>query len=258
MPSRPLLCNIDIHYGRKPDLYSESMAQQLTAQTRTQFGRGVKEIRKNGLIPAELYGHGIKNEHISVTLKDFRKVFRAAGETSIIDLVVEGKKHPVFIHDVMQDPITDEVISIDFYRVRMDEKLKIKVPLSFVGEAPGVKEKGGILVKSLSEIEVEGLPADIPHNIEVNVATLADIGSSFHVSELLVPAGIKVLAKPEFVIATITARMTEEQEAALAAQGADVSAIKTEGEEKAAEKGAEAPAEGEAAAPAAEAAPAKK
>lgn len=227
------------------------MALELVAQTREQFGRAVKELRSKGLIPAELYGHGTKNQHLAVTLKDFVKLFKQAGESTLVNVVVAGKKHPVLIHDVMRNPITDEIQNIDFYQVRLDEKIKLKVPLSFVGEAPGVKEKGGVLVKSLSEIEVEALPTDIPRELAVDLKTLADIGSSFSVSQLVVPAGVRVVADASFVVATITARMTEEQEAALAAKGADVSEIKTEGEEKKEKAAADAPAEGEAAAPAA-------
>jgi large subunit ribosomal protein L25 len=230
------------------------MAMELSATVRTQLGRAVKALRKDGMVPAELYGHGIKNEHVAVSMKDLRKVLRHAGETSIIDLTVAGKKHPVFIHDVLRNPITDSIENVDFYRVRMDQKIKIKVPLVFTGEAPGVKEKGGVLVRSLAELEIEALPADIPHNIEVDLTKLADIGSSLHVSELTIPGEVRVMVKPEFVVATITARMTEEQEAALAAKGADVGDIKTEGEEKKAAAAAEAPAEGAAT----ETAPAKK
>ncbi len=231
------------------------MAMELSAVVRTQLGRAVKALRKDGMVPAELYGHGIKNEHVAVSMKDLRKVLRHAGETSIIDLKVGTVKHPVFIHDVLRNPITDSIENVDFYRVRMDEKIKLKVPLSFVGEAPGVKEKGGVLVRSLAELEVEALPADIPHAIEVDLKMLTDVGVSIHVSQLSVPKAVRVMVKPEFVVATITARMTEEQEAALAAKGADVTEIKTEGEEKKEKAAADAPAEGEAAAGAA---PAKK
>lgn len=224
-------------------VYTTIMALELAAQPRTQFGRAVKELRAKGLIPAELYGHGIKNEHVTVTMKEFIKLFKKAGESTLIDLVIGDKKHPVLIHDVAQNTITDEIISVDFYQVRLDQKIRLKIPVNFVGEAPAVKEKGGILVKALSEIEVEALPTEIPHQLDVNLKVLTDIGTSFHVSELVAPKGVRVLADPSFVIITVTARMTEEQEAALAAKGADVAEIKTEGEEKKEAKAAEATAE---------------
>jgi large subunit ribosomal protein L25 len=227
------------------------MALELVAQPRTQFGREVKQLRVKGLVPGELYGFGVKIEHVSVPMKEFMKLYKKAGESTLVDLMIDGKKHPVLINDVQFNPITDEIESVDFYQVRLDQKIRLKVPVNFVGEAPAVKEKGGVLVKALSEIEVEALPTEIPHQLEVNLKSLTDIGTSFAVSQITVPAGVRVLVDPTFVVVTVTARMTEEQEAALSA-AADVSTIKTEGEEKK-EKAAEAaPAEeGAAAAPAA-------
>jgi len=219
---------------------------ELVAIKREQFGRALKTLRAKGFIPAELYGHGVENLHLSVTVKDFKKVFKAAGESTMIDLMVEGKKRPVMIHEVNTNPVTDEVVGIDFYQVRLDEKLKIKVPLSFVGESAGVREKQGILVKAVSELEIEALPQAIPHSIEVDISKLTDIGSSVQVKDLSVAKDVRILIDPETVVATVTARMTEEEEAKLAA-AADVTAIKSEVEEKKEERAAakaDAPAEG--------------
>ena len=231
------------------------MSIELKAESREQFGRAVKALREKGMIPAELYGHGLKNEHLAIAKKDFVKAFKKAGESTMIDLMVEGKKHPVMIHDVAVDPVTDEVISIDFYQVRLDKKIQIKVPVSYIGEAPAVKEKQGVLVKAMNEVKVEALPTDIPRVIEIDLALLTDIGVDIHISDLKLGDSVRVLEDPAFVIATVTARMTEEEEAKLAAV-ADVSEIKTEGEEKKAEREAKAGETADAAAPAAE--PAKK
>jgi large subunit ribosomal protein L25 len=222
---------------------------ELTATKREQFGRALKGLRAEGFLPAELYGHGVENLHLSVSAKDFRKVFKAAGESTMIDLLVDGKKHPVMIQEVLTNPRSDVVVGVDFYQVRLDQKLKLKVPLIFVGESAGVKEKQGILIKALSEVEVEAFPQDLPHTIEVNIAKLADIGSSIRVKELPVSADVKLLDDPEFVVATITARMTEEQEAKLAAV-ADVTTIKSEVEEKKEERAKDKEATGDAGAPA--------
>ncbi len=215
------------------------MSIELKAENREQFGRAVKALREKGLIPAELYGHGLANMHLSVPQKDFIKVFKKAGESTMINLMVGDKKHPVMIHHVAVDPVTDEVIAIDFYQVRLDEKIQIKVPVVYIGEASAVKEKQGVLVKAMNEIKVEALPTDIPRTIEVNLALLTDIGVDLHISDLKLPNNIRVLEDPTFVIATVTARMTEEEEAKLAA-AADVNEIKTEGEEKKAEREAKA------------------
>lgn len=225
------------------------MSIELKAENREQFGRELTALRAKGFIPAELYGHGLANAHLSIVKKEFIKVFKQAGESTMIDLLVAGKKHPVMIHDVTVHPVSDEIMSIDFYQVRLDQKIQIKVPVVFVGEAPAVKEKQGVLVKAMNEIKVEALPADIPHTIEVDLAFLADIGIDLHISDLKLPKTVKVLEDATFVVATVTARMTEEEEAKLAAV-ADVSAIKTEGEEKKAEREAKAGETTDAAAPA--------
>lgn len=231
------------------------MSIELKAENREQFGRELTALRAKGLIPAELYGHGLANAHLSIEKKDFVKVFKKAGESTMIDLIVGGKKHPVMIHDVTVHPVTDEIMSIDFYQVRLDKKIQIKVPVVYIGEAPAVKEKQGVLVKAMSEVKVEALPTDIPRTIEINLALLTDIGVDIHISDLKLGDNVRVLEDPAFVIATVTARMTEEEEAKLAAV-ADVNEIKTEGEEKKAERDAKAGEATDAAAPAAE--PAKK
>lgn len=236
---------------------------ELVATKRTEMGRAAKALRTKGLIAAELYGPGQKNEHVSVTEKDFRRVFRASGETTLINLMLEGQKHPVMIHEVSTHPVSDAILNIDFYQVDLKKEIELKVPLIFSGEAPAVKEKGGVLIKSVTEISVRALPSDIPHNIEISIVPLADIGQSISLKDIPAPAGVKFLGDEKTVVATVIAKMTEEEEAKLAAE-VDVSAVKSETEEKVAERAAEAataPAEGApAAAPGkpAEAKPAEK
>ncbi|MEK7192033.1 MAG: 50S ribosomal protein L25 [Patescibacteria group bacterium] len=221
---------------------------ELQVQKREKFGKAVKSLRALGLIPAELYGKGVQNLHLSVPSKDFRKVFKQAGESAMINVLVEKDKRPAMIFNVHRDPINDEVMSVDFYQVRLDEKIKIKIPISFLGEPLAVKLKIGILVKSMQEIEVEALPGNLPHSLEINTDNLAEIGNSVYVKDLAVPADVKLLALPEAVVATIIAPMTEEQEQKLAAE-VKVEDIKAETEEKKAERAKEA----ETAAPSAEA-----
>ena len=131
---------------------------ELTVQKREILGRKTGASRKSGLVPAELYGKGLENLHLNLPLKEFRKVFKQAGENTIVNVVLDGKKHPALIQDVSYNSVTDEMESVDLYQVRMDEKLKVKVPMEFVGVAPAVKEKNGLLVKSLQEVEIEALP----------------------------------------------------------------------------------------------------
>jgi len=204
---------------------------ELPTQKRDVFGRGLKILRAQDLIPAELYGHGTENIHLFVTKKDFTLVLNEAGESTLVDLVVEGQKHPVLIHAIHYHPVTDEVLNVDFYQVKMDEKITTSVELEFVGESPAVKNLGGILVRAVSELEVEALPADLPHDIKVDVSILKEIGDSIQVKDLPISNKVKVEADPETVVTTITAQMTEEEDKAQG-QAADLSAIEKE-EEKA-------------------------
>lgn len=201
---------------------------ELTVQKREILGNKVEALRQQGLIPAELYGHGIENIHLSVPAKEFSKLFKKVGESTIINLDLENKKLPVLIHDVSVDHLTDQIIHIDFYQVRMDEKITASVPLEFVGEAPAVKEKGGILIKAVQELEVEAFPADLPHNIEVDLNELSDIGMSIRVKELKIDKKVKVLISQETVVVTVAEPVKEE----IVEKPITVEEVKVEGEEK--------------------------
>ena len=201
---------------------------ELTVQKREIFGRGVKNLRKQGLVPAEFYGHNAKNISFSVAAKEFSKGFKEAGESTVLKLVFDNEKINVLIHDVDRNPLTDEILHIDFYGIKMDQKIKIKVPILFIGEAPAVKEQGGVVVKAINEIEVEALPADLPHHIEVDLSALSAIGNSIFVKDFNINKGVKVLVDFETVVATIIEQVKEE----IIAPVASVEDIKVETEEK--------------------------
>ncbi len=204
---------------------------ELVAQLREQFRKKTAGLLAKALIPGELYGRGVANIHVSLPLNAFQKVYKAAGENTVVQVVVGNDKFPVLIYDVSLDPLTSIPRHVDLYRVRMDEKLQTKVPLEFVGESPAVKDFGGVLVKTIQEISVEALPDQIPHHLTVDLSFLKAIGNSVRVGELVVPAGVKVLIDAKMVIVTVKAKMTEEEEAALAAKGS-VETVKVEAEEK--------------------------
>ncbi len=213
---------------------------ELKAHMRTAFGRAVTPLRRSGFIPAELYGHGVENVHLSVPVKDFTRVFKAAGESSLVDLAYDTKRTPVLIHDLARDPKTGDVLAIDFYQVRLDEKIKVKVPLQFEGEAPAVKNLAGVLVKAVQELEVEALPSAMPAHLTVDLSKLTEIGATIHVREIPVPAGAKVLTDPQTVVAAVTEPRKEEE---VVAPVASVEDVKVEGEEKKAERQAKKEAE---------------
>ncbi len=172
-------------------------------------------LRKEGMIPAEIYGHGFPNIHLSLPKGEFAKIFKEAGENTVIKLDIEGESDKdinVLIHEVSKDTLSDEFKHIDFYRLRMDEKVTAGIPLTFEGEAPAVKEKLGLLVKAVQELEVEALPANLPHEIKIDLSDLREVGDSISVSDLKLPNGVKVLADEETVIAAITEIVEEKAE----------------------------------------------
>lgn len=205
----------------------------LSVQTREKFGKATKALRREGFIPAELYGHGIKNEHLSVPVKDFTKAFKEAGTSTILYLLVGKEKKPAIIHDVVHDSLTGAVAHVDFYAVRMDEVITAKIPLEFVNESSAVKEKGAIINKSMSEIEVEALPQDLPHAFVIDLSMLDDLDKSIYVRDIKVPKGVKILVEEDTAIATATPPLAEEK---IEVAPVDVSAVKVEGEEKKAER----------------------
>ena len=215
----------------------------IQVQKREILGKKVKALRSEGLIPAELYGRDLKNIHLEVLEKDFAKVYREAGESSVIKLKIsagggsekEGKDINVMIHDISKNPLTDEFLHVDFYQVKMDEKITASIPVKFIGEAQAVKEKNGVLVKAIQEIEIEALPGDLPQHIDVDISVLIDIGSSIYVKDINIGKNAKILVDPENVVATVTEQAKEE----VVEAPISVEDVKVEGEEKKAEEAKE-------------------
>jgi len=185
-------------------------------------------LRESGFIPAEFYARGVDNMHLSVPVKEFNKIFKEAGESTIVKLIVDGKKINVLIHDVQKNPLNDTISHIDFYGVRMDEKIRVHIPLSFIGESPAIKE-GGVLIKAIHELEVEALPADLPHHIEIDLMKLANIGDSISVKDINLRKGVKVLVDDETVVATVVKPKVEEE---VVVGPTSVEDVKVESEEK--------------------------
>ncbi len=220
----------------------------LEAQKRNILGRKVKNLRKSGLIPAHVFGHGIETEHIQLKAADFAKVFEKVGETGIIDLALGSAKKPVMVKGIQIHPVTDLILHIDFYQVNLSEKVKVNVPLEISGEAPAVEKKLGLLLTPVTEIEVEALPTDIPESIEVDVTNLAAVGDELKVKDLKIDrAKVEILVDDQLVVAQIGELITKEMEAVEAEMEAEAAATveAVEGEAPAVE-GEETP-EGEAA-----------
>ncbi len=228
----------------------------LKAQVRTVFGKRTKTLRKEGKVPAVIYGHGVQTLPLEVSAREFEQVYKEAGENTLLTLEItkDGKAEPrnVIIHEVVHDPLKDHVLHVDFYQVRMDEKVATSVPVVFEGEAPAVKALGGVLVKPLHELEIEALPKDLPHEILVDISKLETFEDRIRVKDLAVPAGVSVKHDPEETLALVEPPRTEAELKALEEEVVEaVGEVKVEAEEKKEAKAEEA-------APAEEAKPAEK
>ena len=188
----------------------------LSSKTREVTGNKVKKYRKEGLIPAVIYGHKVEPKNLWVKLLDFERVYKKAGESTIIELEIEGKgKVNVLIHDIQNNPVSDNLAHIDFFQVRMDEKIEADIQLEFVGEAPAVKELGGILLKNISEIKVSCLPADLPSKIEIDISVLKTFEDHIKVKDLKLSEKVKILLDSETTIAGAAPQRTEAEMAKL-------------------------------------------
>jgi large subunit ribosomal protein L25 len=217
---------------------------ELTAQPRTVTGSKVRHVRAEGFVPAVIYGKGMESVNLQVPTKDFERVYKQAGESTLVFVNVDGKAFPTIINDIARHPITGAIAHADFYKVRLDEKVKAMVPVVFTGESPAVKNFGGIFVRNANELEVEALPADLPHEITVDISVLANLNDHIALGSLK-GDGWTLTGNPEESIALIQEPKSEaELEAELAAPTTDVSAVEEiKKEEKVADEAEAAPAE---------------
>lgn len=200
------------------------MTISLSAVTREVSGKIAKSLRKEGGMPAIVYGPKQTAVAISVPARDFDKVLKSAGESSVIELSGLGEPMQVLIHEVDRDPITNAPRHADFYAIEKGAKVEVAVPLVYVGESLAVKE-GANLVKVMHEVEIEAAPADLPHDIQVDISTLEKVGDQIHVSDLKIPAGVTLKVDADEVVALIQEVEVEEEAPAVAL---DMSAIEVE------------------------------
>lgn len=209
----------------------------LTASARKP-GLSAKNMRSQGQVPCVIYGSEIKNMTAACAVMPLHKAFVKAGESTLIELDVDGKKIPVLIKAITFDPVSGSEVHVDFYAVNMKKEIETTVPVRFEGEAPAVKELGAIFVASHDHVTVRCLPADLPHDLPVDISKLAAFRDTVKVSDLKLPKGVKVAEGPDTVLATvqepravevITPAAPTPEEAAAAAAGAEGAAPGAEG-----------------------------
>jgi large subunit ribosomal protein L25 len=177
-------------------------------------GKDLSQLRAAGKIPAVIYGAGITESiHISIDREAFKKAWKAAGGSTTVTITADGKKYDTLIHDFQIDPVTDIVVHADFLALDNKAKITVGVELEFVGISPAVKAGAGTLEKMIHEIEVEGLPKDLPKSIEVDISSLANVHDQIHVRDLKLPSGIELKTDADDTIAVITGLQEETEEA---------------------------------------------
>jgi len=204
----------------------------LSVKIRKTLGKKTKTLRKEGIIPAILYGPRIKPLPLKVDLKDFKKVYKTAGESSLISLKIGEKESKVLIHDVQYHPLTDEFLHVDFYEPLLKEKVTATISLVFVEEAPAVEELGGTLIKNISEVEAKGLPQELPKEIQVNIGSLKTFDDDILIKDLKIEKDIEILKEPDEVVVSVVPPREEEIEEKIE----EVKEVEEEKEEKEEEK----------------------
>lgn len=211
---------------------------ELKSKKRDILGKKVKTLRNEGQIPAVVYGGKSPNLSISVNADEFNKILKTAGETTLVKIFIDGETfRNVLIYDVARDPIKDNIQHVDFYEVKMDEKIIKKVPIVFTGSSPAVVDLGGVLVKSMRELEVSALPIDLPHGISIDISVLKTFDDNILVRDIKLPSNVETLENSETSVAVVAAPRSEAEIEALSSEVEEkIEEVKVETEEKVKER----------------------
>lgn len=178
-----------------------------------------KNLRKAEQVPCEIYGNKTENVSASCKEQELHRVYKAAGESTIVELDLEGKQIPVLIHSLSFDPVSDRYQHVDFYVIDMKKELTTRVPVHTSGESPAIKTLAAILVTVQNEVTVKCLPKDLPHSFTVDLSKLVEFHDTITVADIKVPAGVKIEDAPEKVLYTVQEPRKIEEELPKPAEG---------------------------------------
>ncbi len=197
-----------------------SSRPSLKAEPRTILGKKVAAMRREGRLPAVVYGHGVASETLSLDAHEFELLRRKAGQNALIDLSVDGKRaRPVLVHDIQVHPVNRRPVHVDLFLVRMTEELTVDVRLEATGVSPAVDRDGGTLLHPIETIRVKALPDHLPQSLEYSVDTLVDFDAVIKVSDLVIPDDVTLLTDPDEIIAKVQQPRVETEPVAEAAEG---------------------------------------
>jgi large subunit ribosomal protein L25 len=231
---------------------STAARPSLAAASREVTGKAVARLRREGVLPAVVYGHGVDSTNVSVDAHEFELLRRRAGPNTLVDLAVDGRKaKPVLVHGVQVHPVTRRPLHVDLFLVRMTEEMTVDVPLVPVGTAPAVEIAGGTLLHVTESVKVRALPDHLPQSIEYPIDSLGDFDSVIRVSELAFPADATLLTDGDEIVAKVLPPRVEIEEAPVAAaegeeaaEGEAAGAAEGEGAAQTGESGGEGSSEG--------------
>ncbi len=196
------------------------------------------KLRQDGFVPAVFYGKKEQSTPVTVTEKSLKKIWKEAGESTVITLSGDFGEHDALIHQVDLDSLTGNILHADFYVIEKGKALRVHVPVEFEGLAPAVKDLGGILVKVLHEVEIEAMPKDLPHALHADVSTITDFEVHVTAGQIVLPPGVKLITEADEIVAMVAKPKEEEEESA----PIDLSAIEVEKKGKEANPDEDAPA----------------
>ncbi len=179
--------------------------KELTVEPRQVSGKKVAQLRRAGVLPANIYGHGIESVSVQLLGEDLEQTLKAATANEVIDLKVAGEPatRSVVIHKVQRHPLNSSILHADFYQVSLREKMRGEVPIVLIGSSEAVSTFNGVLMSGVETIHVEALPLDMPTRIEVDIAIMTQLEDSIHVRDLNLPENVTVLNEPDVVIAKV-------------------------------------------------------
>jgi large subunit ribosomal protein L25 len=182
----------------------------LTADPRVILGKKVSRLRREGILPAVVFGHGHPSQAIQLDARTFDLMRRSVARNALVDLQVgEGKPTPVLLQHVAEHPVERHAVHVDFFIVRMGEELTVDVPVAVAGEAPAVARMGGTLLHMRDTVQVRALPGDLPSALELDISSLDSFDATLHVRDLVVPPKVTLLTDGEEVIAKVQAPRIE-------------------------------------------------
>ena len=211
----------------------------LQANKRNVLGKKTRFLRRQGVTPAHLFGHGLESLPLQCDTAELQQIIAKAGTTRLISLGIEGDKRPrsIFIREIQRDACTGKLLHVDFYQVRMEEKIKSDIPIVLVGEAPAMKEKGRVLTHGVTSLSIECLPDKIPPQVEVSLSSLEELDQAIFVRDIALSPDITLITDPDQMVVKVSEVYVEKvEEVVVEAEVEAVEAEAAEAEEKTAEE----------------------